>query len=57
MTFRELWDLELTKRLSSVDTTRLFTPVRRQAAVNRGAMTFARLTSCCQADYPLGLPR
>jgi hypothetical protein len=56
MTFRELWDLELTKRLSSVDTTRLFTIARRQAAVNRGAMTFARLTSCCQADAPIGLP-
>jgi hypothetical protein len=55
MTFRELWDLELTKRLSSSDTTRLFTTARRQAAINRGAMTFARLTSCCVADCPLGV--
>src|SRR4030095_7969451 len=56
MTFRDLWEFELTKRLSSSDTLKLFTPARRQAAINRGAMTFARLTSCCVADCPLGSP-
>jgi|GEM_PF-4581913 len=53
MEFLELWDSEVTRRLSSSDTTRLFTPSRRQAAVNRGAMTFARLTNCCTADAEL----
>ena len=55
MTFLELYGEELSKNLSSSDTTNLFTLVRRKLAINQAVEWFVTQTECVQRKVSLSM--